>query len=177
MKPAPVRIFLALGTNVGDRMLYLAEARRLLEEHPEIRIAKTSGIYETEPWPKVQEDQELNKDEESGSQWYLNQVVSAATTLSPQQLLEAVKGIEKSLGRTPTEKWGPREIDIDILLYGEEIFDAPELEIPHRHMNDRLFVLVPLLEIEPDLKDPRSGHPFRYFRDHLGDDHTVISFP
>ena len=77
-----------------------------------------------------------------------------------QELLEEVKSIEVKIGRTKREHWGPREIDLDILLYGDQFIDLPNLQIPHRHIEDRQFVLIPLLEIAPDLKDPVTDQKF-----------------
>jgi 2-amino-4-hydroxy-6-hydroxymethyldihydropteridine diphosphokinase len=157
-------------------MAFLAEAEAKLSAHPSLTITKSSKIYETEPWPKENNDQHPH--EEGGRKWFLNQVVEVETELSPQELAKVCADIEAEVGRTPSHHWGPREIDLDILLYEDQIIDSPELEIPHRHMRDRQFVLVPLVEIAPSLKDPMTGNTFQHI---LGvvqkaDSHKVTPF-
>jgi len=134
--------YLGLGSNVGDRLGYLAGAVRKMREGTEVKTLRLSGIYETEPVGiKAQPT-------------FLNTVVEALTSLSPVMLLERVKGIEKELGRRERMRWGPREIDIDILLFGEEQVEAPPLSIPHPEMTRRRFVLEPLAEIAPGVMHP-----------------------
>ncbi|MFH1012658.1 MAG: 2-amino-4-hydroxy-6-hydroxymethyldihydropteridine diphosphokinase, partial [Candidatus Peregrinibacteria bacterium] len=132
-----VNAYLSLGGNVGRRQDYLEAALKLLSEHPAIDIAQVSPIYETEPWGK--------KDQP----WFLNQVLKIQTELPPEKLLKLCESVEQKLKRIPTEIWGPREIDVDILLYGDEIINSPDLRVPHPHMNERRFILVPLVEIAP----------------------------
>ncbi len=170
-----VRAYLSLGSNIDDRIAYLAKAEEELINHVKIEVIKTSKIYETEPWP--QED--LNDEHpraEKGQKWFLNQVIEIQTSLKPQELLEEVQIIEKKFGRTKKHHWGPREIDIDILLYNNQVIDSPELEIPHRHMADRQFVLIPLVEIAPDIKHPGTGKKFSEILEELKDEHKVIPF-
>ena len=167
-------IYLSLGSNMGDRMAYLAAAEEKLSNYPGIKIVKKSKIYETEPWPlhdANDEDEHPNKEE--GQMWFLNQVIKINTNVSPQQLLDVIEKIESDIGRTSKHHWGPREIDIDILLYGKEIIESPELTIPHRHINDRQFALAPLLEIEPNIKDPVSGKTFKSILKNIKDQHKV----
>lgn len=162
-----VTAYLALGSNIDDRMVYLGQAESLLKKHSKIEILKASKIYETEPWPK-----------EGGQKWFLNQVLEVETTLSPQELLSEAKSIEQIIGRTKREHWGAREIDIDILLYGDQIIDTPDLQIPHRHIEDRQFVLVPLVEIAPTLSDPMTNRKFSEILKEVQkkDDHKVTPF-
>ncbi len=173
--------YLSLGSNIGDRMDYLSAAKEKLVNHPEIEMIQESQIYETEPWPHMSEREQV-KDErgkpgaETGSNWFLNQVVKVETTLEPDDLLEEIEKMETDLGRTMKNNLGPREIDIDILLYNEEIVDFPHLQIPHRHIMDRRFVLEPLVEMEPYLKDPRTGKMYRYILENLEDDFQVAPF-
>jgi 2-amino-4-hydroxy-6-hydroxymethyldihydropteridine diphosphokinase len=136
-------VFLALGTNLGKREANLALAHRELSALT--NILKESSIYETPPWGVT--DQPV----------FLNQVLAAETHLSPLELLAAVKDIETKMGRVPSERYGPRLIDIDILLYDDTILDTPTLTLPHPRMTERAFVLVPLLEIAPDLTSPVTG--------------------
>jgi 2-amino-4-hydroxy-6-hydroxymethyldihydropteridine diphosphokinase len=138
-------VFLAFGTNLGEREANLDLARRDLSEF--VKIEKKSSIYETPPGGVT--DQPA----------FLNQVLVGETSLSPQDLLTAVKRIEKTMGRLPSVRFGPRLIDIDILLYGDTLLDTPDLTIPHARMFERAFVLVPLLEIAPDLVSPLTREP------------------
>lgn len=152
-----MKVYLSLGSNIGDRMKYLEDAKTELTSDTSIQILKASSIYQTEHWPK-----EKNNKLSSGNNPnpHLNQVILAETLMKPEQLLSLLKKIEHKMGRRKIKQWGPREIDIDILLYGDEMIDLDQLKIPHPHMNVRQFVLVPLLEIEPDLKDPVSKQPY-----------------
>jgi len=172
-----VTVYLALGSNIDDRMAFLAKARDFLAKESDIEIQKTSKVYETEPWPR----NELPNDHphsESGQKWFLNQVLQIETTLAPQELLNLIQRIEKKVGKIKREPWGAREIDVDMLLYGEQIIDTPDLQIPHRHMQDRLFILTPLVEIAPDLKDPLSQQQFSDTLEKIEakDDHKVTPF-
>ena len=133
--------YLSFGSNVGDRDANLTRAIEELARRG-VRIARQSAFYETEPV-------ELRE-----QAWFLNCVVEIETQLAPRDLLEALLEIERALGRRRNVKYGPRLIDLDILLYGDEIVDAPELAIPHPRMAERRFVLVPLAEIAPDARHP-----------------------
>ena len=135
-------VYLGLGSNMGDRLGYLAGATKKMKEGTDPRIVRISGIYETEP---------VGVKEQST---FLNAVVEAQTTLSPEKLLERVKLIEKELGREKRVRWGPREIDIDILLFAEEQIAADGLKVPHQEMTHRRFVLEPLAEIAPGAMHP-----------------------
>jgi 2-amino-4-hydroxy-6-hydroxymethyldihydropteridine diphosphokinase len=143
-----IPVYLALGSNLGDREANLALARRELSTLN--NILKVSSIYETPPWGVT--DQPA----------FLNQVLAARTNLSPLDLLKSVKEIEVRMGRIPSVRYGPRLIDIDILMYDDTILDTPTLTLPHPRMAERAFVLVPLLEIAPDLISPVSGERLSY---------------
>lgn len=171
-EPVQTIVYLSLGSNMGDRMGFLQASEKLLIEKG-IRIINKSQIYETEPWTDGLKE---SPTAEEGQMWFLNEVIKAETALNPYDLLRATQDIEKKLGRTKKHHWGPREIDIDILLFGNSVIDTPELIIPHRHMYDRQFVLVPLLEIEPDLSDPVSRRPLSYFLKNLKDRHKVRAY-
>lgn len=129
------RAYLSLGANLGDRLEQLTQALQRLGAEPETALVRVSGVYETEPQGKVDQPQ------------FLNCAVCLETGLAPDQLLAATSRIEAELGRQRHERWGPRTIDIDILLYGAERLDEPELTIPHPRMQERAFVLIPLLEV------------------------------
>ena len=134
-------VFIALGSNLGDRGGNLAAARKALASGGIERLV-ASSIYDTQPWGPVKQGR------------YLNQVVRGATELVPHELLAKLQEIERSLGRdrTQEERFGPRNIDLDILLYdGLEIQDA-DLTIPHPRMKERAFVLIPLVEIAPAIE-------------------------
>ncbi len=133
-------IYLALGTNLDDRLANLRAALQGLA--PEIILRLQSLIYETLAWGY--EDQPP----------FLNMVIKAETGLEPRALLAHLKGLENQLGRTPSFHWGPRLIDIDILFYNNLILKTPELVIPHPRLHERGFVLVPLADIAPDLLHP-----------------------
>lgn len=131
-----MRIWLALGTNLGNRFWNLRDAQNRLSG--QINILGASSIYETAPWGVTDQPD------------FLNQVIEAETDLQPRELLGFAKQIEKEMGRVPTVRYGPRLIDIDILLYDDEQVDQPDLVIPHPRMAERAFVMVPLAELSPD---------------------------
>ena len=135
-----VTIYLALGSNLGDRMGNLMSAVERLSQ--KMTIKKVSSVYETKP--AYYEEQPL----------YLNTVLSAVTELEPYDLLRFLKGIETELGRKTSFRNAPRIIDIDVLFYGDRIIQTPELAIPHPRLVERAFVLVPLTEIAPGLVHP-----------------------
>lgn len=166
-----VKAYLSLGSNIEDRMEHLALAEKKLSEYSEIRIVQLSKVYETSPWFDDAEQFEKNN-----QQFFLNQVLEIKTSLGPDELLMICQKIEKELGRVSKGDYAPRTIDIDILLYGNQVVESDHLTIPHHHMVDRRFVLTPLLEIAPDLIDPNSGKPFRYFLQNIKDDHKVETY-
>jgi len=134
-------VFLLLGSNLGNRNLFLNQAI----EHIEKDIApvlKASSIYETQSWGKTDAPD------------YLNQVIKLQTNLPAQAILQKILNIENILGRRREEKWGSRTIDIDILFYGEEIINEQNLHIPHPELHKRRFTLAPLAEIAPQLVHP-----------------------
>ena len=137
-----VTIYLGLGSNLGDRQKNLDRALEFLSQR--LRMGKISSIYDTEPLGDTDQPR------------FLNLVCQAYTRLEPTALLALCKGIENKLGRTG-KSGAPRTIDIDILLYGEQVIETPELVIPHPKMTGRAFVLVPLDEIAPDLVHPASS--------------------
>ncbi|MDD4179383.1 MAG: 2-amino-4-hydroxy-6-hydroxymethyldihydropteridine diphosphokinase [Candidatus Margulisbacteria bacterium] len=141
-RSGPATVYLSLGSNVGDREEYIEQAVFLLEKNPNIQVAKRSSNYETEA--------------EGGADQppFINAAVEIRTKLPPHKLLEICQEIETALGRERELEWGPRTIDIDILLYEGEIVSDDKLQIPHPLMHERLFVLKPLKEIAP-----RAIHP------------------
>ncbi|MBN9018908.1 MAG: 2-amino-4-hydroxy-6-hydroxymethyldihydropteridine diphosphokinase [Rhizobiales bacterium] len=131
--------FLGLGGNLGDRAATLAAAIDDLGAAAAVRVMRVSSLYETPPWGPVPQGP------------YLNACVAIETTLSARALLDLCLAIEKRHGRERLVRWGPRTLDIDLLLYGTATIDEPGLIVPHPRMADRAFVLVPLAEIAPDL--------------------------
>ena len=138
------RAYLSLGSNTGDRLAHLRSAVRHLERHG-IQIARASSVYETAPVGPVKQAP------------FLNAVVEVSTTLPPVGLLAFILAVETALGRERLIRWGPRTVDMDLLLYEERRVDLPYLQIPHPRMHERRFVLVPLLEVEPDITIPGIG--------------------
>ena len=137
-----IRVFLGIGTNLGDRERNLQDALAILSQ--KMVILKESSIYQTAPWGYL--DQPA----------FLNQVIEAQTDLSPLNLLGFLKDTEKVLGRQANFRYGPRLIDLDILFYGNRIIQTPRLQIPHPRIAQRAFVLVPLAEIAPDFVHPQN---------------------
>ena len=133
-----VIVALGLGSNMGDRTAFIGYAIEGLALHPAIEIADISAIYETPPWGRT--DQPA----------FLNAAVLVETGLAPRALLEVILGIERSLGRVRGQLWGPRTIDIDILLYGDRQVSEPGLTVPHPRIQERAFVIKPLADILPD---------------------------
>lgn len=136
--------FLLTGTNLGDRAENLRRAAREIErEIGKIRLA--SSFYETEPWGLADQD------------WFFNQALGIETDLLPREILVKIKAIEAEIGRETAVRNGPRLIDIDLLFQGEKIFDEPDLKVPHPEIQNRNFVLVPMMEIAPEFKHPVLG--------------------
>ena len=133
-------VYLALGSNLGDRLANLKQAIAALP--PQMEVKAKSRVYETPPWGYA--DQPM----------FLNQVIKANTYLEFEPLLKHIKRLEIALGRKPSFKNGPRLIDLDILFYDDLVIETPSLVIPHPHMHERGFVLLPLMDIAPDLVHP-----------------------
>ena len=133
-------VYLALGSNMGNRAANLKAAIDNLT--PQITLKKKSAVYETPPWGY--EDQPA----------FLNMAIKGETSLKPELLLKYLKQLEVRLGRQPSFPWGPRSIDIDILFFDDLILDSPALKLPHPHLQERAFVLVPLTELAPYLRHP-----------------------
>lgn len=139
-------VFLGLGSNQGDRELYLLRAIAEIGKLPSSRITAISSFYETEPVGPVRQAD------------FVNAVIRVETPLGPEELLRELKRIETAvIGRTGTVRWGPRRIDLDILLFGSLIMETPELTIPHPRLHERRFVLEPLAEIAPGTVHPLLG--------------------
>ena len=142
-----MQVYLGIGSNLGDRQANMKKALKLLSDTLQIELA--SSIYETEPVGYVEQPM------------FLNAVCRGQTELGPLQLLSLIKGIEASLGRVSSFPNAPRTIDLDIIFYGSMIMQTPELTIPHPRLEERAFVLIPLLEMAPDLCHPVSGESIK----------------
>jgi 2-amino-4-hydroxy-6-hydroxymethyldihydropteridine diphosphokinase len=134
--------FLGFGTNLGDRKKNLAYALNTLNDRPDLAVLRTSSIYETEPWGLADQPR------------FLNMVAEIETSIPPDELLERVKKLERDMGREDGPRFGPRLIDIDILLLEDQVVDQPDLIVPHASLHERAFVLVPLAELAPEIVHP-----------------------
>jgi len=152
-------VYLAIGSNLGDRSKNLLSAVRNLD--PVVSVLKCSPIYETSPWGYKDQPE------------YLNQVIMAETDLSPGDLLTYLKRIELELGREETFRYGPRLIDIDILFYDDQIVYLPKLTIPHPRINERAFVLVPMADIAPHFEHPVLGETIEELLSKLDKDGVI----
>jgi 2-amino-4-hydroxy-6-hydroxymethyldihydropteridine diphosphokinase len=140
-------VYLALGTNIGNRAANLKRAVYLLP--PQMTVKAKSKVYETQPWGYTEQDP------------FLNQVVMATTYLKPTKLIKHIKRLEAAMGRKANFRHGPRLIDIDILFYDDVILETPTLTLPHPSLHERGFVLLPLMDIAPGLIHPVKGKSIR----------------
>lgn len=143
----PVTAFLGLGTNVGDRLETLTSCLFVLDDVDGVAVEDVSAVYETAPWGVEDQDP------------FLNAVVRVRTTLAAAELLADCHRTEAAFGRDRDAevRWGPRPLDIDLLLYGDDVIDEPDLVVPHPRLTERAFVLVPLMEVHPGGRIPPDG--------------------
>ena len=156
MTAATTVVYLGLGSNLGDRRRNLAGA--LVRLAPQVRIEAVSPLYETEPVGP------------EGQSSFYNAACRGVTSLSAQELVERTQAVEHQLGRRAGERWGPRPIDIDLLLYGDLVIEEAALRVPHPEMLQRAFVLVPLREVAGDVRYPGQGETITALANKLGDD-------
>jgi 2-amino-4-hydroxy-6-hydroxymethyldihydropteridine diphosphokinase len=159
----PETAYLSLGSNLGDRAANLRLALGQLETAG--RVLAVSALYETQPVEVP--------DDFPGQPWFLNCVAAIETDMTPRELLQLGLRIEAGMGRLRIREKGPRNIDIDVVLFGDEVVDEPGLEIPHPGMHHRRFVLEPLAEIAPDVLHPALGKTVRELLGELADGQTV----
>lgn len=141
----PSRVYLSLGSNVGDRETTIKCALAAINDLPGVRLLRQSHLYETEPWGLTEQPK------------FYNIIAEIETVLKPLELLQQLKFVEQYLGRVPSPRWSPRPIDIDLVLWEGLALQSPELTVPHKHFRERAFVLIPLAELAPDWVDPESG--------------------
>lgn len=145
--------YLGLGANVGDPLETLTAAVEVLDDIDGFTVVDVSGVYISPPWPPPDDPRSVEQDD------YLNLVVHGAVSITPHELLRETQLIEAAFGRDRSreQRWGPRTLDIDLLLVGNEVIDTPELMVPHPRIAERSFVLVPLMEVMPggELPDGR----------------------
>jgi len=137
--PAAFDCIVALGSNLGDKAGNIARAIDLLTERGDVRLVARSRNYATDPWGDTDQD------------WFVNAAIMVATELAPRALLARCKEIEQRMGRVITKRWGPRIIDLDLLVYRGVTMAEDDLTLPHPHIAARAFVLAPLMDIAPDL--------------------------
>ncbi|MDB6217351.1 2-amino-4-hydroxy-6-hydroxymethyldihydropteridine diphosphokinase [Streptococcus vestibularis] len=149
------KVYLSLGSNMGNRQDYLQRAVEAIKKLTDTEVEAVSSYYETAAWGLTDQAD------------FLNLAIALETQLSVESLLSACQAIEKDLDRVRHEHWGPRTVDIDILLYGQETWGTEHLKVPHPFMTQRAFVLVPLLEIAEDLVEPQTGQPYEKYLSQL----------
>jgi len=154
--------YLSLGSNMDDRLDYLRRALAKLRDAGKIRLTKISSVYETDPVGYTEQGK------------FLNLAVKLETEWSPFDLLDICQKIEQQLGRKRIIRWGPRTVDVDILLYNREQIDSERLTIPHPRMLKRAFVLVPLAEIDPDLVIPGTGKTVKTHLQSISDEGVIL---
>ena len=161
------RVFLSLGSNMGDRSANISQAVSLLSISDKVKVIKTSSFYETEPWGNKSQD------------WFVNAAMAIDTEYSPSELLKYCQSIELQMGRIrkENERWGQRTIDIDILMYDDKVISiGTQLNIPHPLMHLRAFVLVPMLEVKADLIHPVFNKTISELYDELDNPEDVFLY-
>jgi len=156
--------FIGFGSNLGDKRTNCLKGLRGLKAHGRVRILRLSSLWRTEPVGFRHQD------------WFLNGVTEVATELSPRELLGLLKDVERKIGRKETFRWGPRVLDLDLLLYGQEVIQEEDLQVPHPRLHQRAFVLVPLVEIAPEAYHPILGKTARDLLEELQDPEEVEYF-
>ncbi|MEW6543887.1 MAG: 2-amino-4-hydroxy-6-hydroxymethyldihydropteridine diphosphokinase [Nitrospirota bacterium] len=157
-------VYIAFGSNVGDRLDFCDRAVTLLGLLPASQVTGVSSLYETEP---------VDDGARPGSGWFLNGVVRLETEIPPHRLLDVCREVEKALGRDLEHRAGPRTLDLDLLFYGDRVLHEAGLVVPHPRLHLRRFVLAPLAELAPDLIHPVLHRTIKDLLDHLADPATV----
>jgi len=162
----PHRVHIGIGSNLGDRRANTAEAIEKVSKLPGTRVVRASSLYESEPLGNAKT-------------WFVNSVIEVDTDLGPEVLLKKLKAIEEAMGRKRVKgkRWGSRIIDLDILLFDEDIIDKRTLKIPHPEMHKRRFVLLPLAELAPQVVHPQLGQTVSTMLATVKDDKRVVLMP
>ena len=155
-------VYLGIGGNLGDRERTLKQAVKALADATGLKLLGASGVYETDP--VCVEDQPR----------FLNAVLRVETSLEARDLLSLLLSVEQRFGRIRERKWGPRTLDLDVLLYGDQIIKEDALELPHPHMHERAFVLVPLCDLNPAGRHPVLGRRFSELAEAAGGEGVVL---
>lgn len=161
------RVFIGIGSNLGNRRAHYQKALEHIAALPKTRIVKRSSLYESEPIGDAKN-------------WYVNGAIEIETDFPPEQLLRRLQGIEQAMGRkkTPqTKKWASRKIDLDLLLFDNQIVESPNLKVPHPELHNRRFVLLPLSELAPHVSHPRLGVRIAELLAALKDKKRVLLLP
>ncbi|MGE7767830.1 2-amino-4-hydroxy-6-hydroxymethyldihydropteridine diphosphokinase [Peribacillus sp. NPDC096540] len=153
--------YLSIGSNLGNRLVTFKSAFQLLDENSRIELVACSSLYETDPVGYTDQD------------CFLNAVFKVKTDLKPEELLQTCMQIEQELGRKREVRWGPRTLDLDILLYNHENIETEILSVPHPRMHERAFVLVPLMEVDPEIKLPQMYTPLSGLLEQIPDKEGV----
>lgn len=154
------KVYLLIGSNVGNRTKHMEKAHQMIESKVG-KITNKSRIYETEPWGEKDQDD------------FLNQAIEVESKLKPKAIMKQIAEIESFIGREETFKWGPREIDIDVLFYGDEMISEMDITIPHAFIHERRFTLIPLNDICPDQYHPIFGATVKELLDMCEDESEV----
>ena len=162
----PHRVHIGIGSNLGDRRANTAEAIEKVSELPGTRVVRASSLYESEPLGNAKT-------------WFVNSVIEVETDLGPDVLLKKLKAIEEAMGRKRVKgkRWGSRIIDLDILLFDQDVIDKRTLKIPHPEMHKRRFVLLPLAELAPQVVHPQLGQTVSAMLATVKDDKRVVLMP
>ena len=162
----PHRVHIGIGSNLGDRRANTAEAIEKVSKLPGTRVVRASSLYESEPLGNAKT-------------WFVNSVIEVDTDLGPEVLLKKLKAIEEAMGRKRVKgkRWGSRIIDLDILLFDEDVIDKRTLKIPHPEMHKRRFVLLPLAELAPQVVHPQLGRTVSTMLATVKDDKRVVLMP
>lgn len=155
------KAFIGLGSNLGVRKKNIESSVELFVGDKRIHLLKRASYYETEPVGPNQP-------------WFINTAIKVETSFSPEGLLDRCKEVERRIGRFDTSHWGPRLVDLDLLLFGDRVLNTERLEIPHPQMEKREFVLRPLIELEPKLTHPELGTPLKELLTKTDEDKKVI---
>jgi 2-amino-4-hydroxy-6-hydroxymethyldihydropteridine diphosphokinase len=156
------RVLVGLGSNVGDRLGFLQKAVDALANSTGLTLVAISSVYETEPVGVKEQPQ------------FLNAALEFSSTLSAQEVYDRLKQIEQSIGRTPSGRWGPREIDLDLLYFDDTVLETATFIVPHRESSNRRFVLIPLTEIAGDFVDPARKRSLRALLEQCPDSCAVV---